>query len=184
MSSKRILLHACCGPCSITTIDALRDQGFEVSAFFYNPNIHPLQEFLRRREGFLEVCEKMNVKVIGRLDEYDSKKWFRNAAFREANRCFHCYADRLERTLSLAKRGGFDFYTTTLLYSKFQQHERIAELGKDMAGNGKCEFYYYDFREGWREGIERSKEMGIYRQQYCGCLFSENERYENDLKKN
>ncbi len=82
----------------------------------------------------------MNVKVIGRLDEYDSKKWFRNAAFREANRCFHCYADRLERTLSLAKRGGFDFYTTTLLYSKFQQHERIAELGKDMAGMANVNF--------------------------------------------
>lgn len=181
--SKRILLHACCGPCSITTIDILRDQGFEVSAFFYNPNIHPLQEYLRRRDGFLDVAERMGVKVIGSTTEYDSRKWFRNVAYREESRCLHCYADRLERTLSLAKRGRFDFYTSTLLYSKFQQHKRIAELGRDMVGNGKCEFYYHDFREGWKEGIERSKEMGIYRQQYCGCLFSENERYEQELVK-
>ena len=181
MGSKRILLHACCGPCSITTVDILRDQGFEVSAFYYNPNIHPLKEYVRRRDTFLEVAEKMNLKVIGSTIEYDSQKWFRNAAFREENRCFHCYADRLERTLSIAKRGGFDFFTTTLLYSKFQKHDVIATLGRDMAGAGACGFYYYDFREGWKEGIERSKELGIYRQQYCGCLFSENERYAKDL---
>ncbi|WP_320171381.1 epoxyqueuosine reductase QueH [Maridesulfovibrio sp.] len=181
--SGRILLHCCCGPCSITTIDILKDQGFEVLAFFYNPNIHPLQEYVRRRDGFLEVCGRMDVKVIGRLDEYDSKRWFRNVAFREENRCFHCYADRLERTLSLARRGGFDYFTTTLLYSKFQKHLKIAELGRDMAGSGKCEFYYHDFREGWKEGIERSKAMGLYRQQYCGCLFSENERYAGELER-
>ena len=181
MPSRRILLHCCCGPCSITTVDILRDQDFEVSAFFYNPNIHPLQEYLRRREGFLEVADKMNIKVIGSLNEYDAKKWFRTVAYREERRCFHCYADRLERTFSLAKRGGFDFFTTTLLYSKVQQHERIVELAHDLSGAGKCGFYYYDFREGWKDGIKRSKEMGIYRQQYCGCLFSENERYEKEL---
>ncbi|WP_031481482.1 epoxyqueuosine reductase QueH [Maridesulfovibrio frigidus] len=181
MASKRILLHACCGPCSITTIDILREQGFEVTAFFYNPNIHPLQEYVRRRESFLEVAKTMDVKVIGSTTEYDSKKWFRDVAFREDNRCFHCYADRLERTLSLAKRGNFDFFTTTLLYSKFQKHKSIADLGKDLAASGKCEFLYYDFREGWKEGIERSKDMGIYRQQYCGCLFSENERFAKEL---
>ncbi|MBG0790511.1 MAG: epoxyqueuosine reductase QueH [Desulfovibrionaceae bacterium] len=177
---KRALLHICCGPCSITTIKTLRDQGCEVTGLYYNPNIHPLTEYVKRRDGCLEVAEKYGIKVIVKDDEYAPQEWFRAVAYRENNRCFHCYALRLERTAQIARRGGFDLFTTTLLYSKFQKHDQIAALGQDLA-TPKTRFLYHDFREGWKEGIDISKEWGIYRQQYCGCLYSENERYKKEL---
>lgn len=177
---ERVLLHICCGPCSITTIRTLKDQGVEVTGLFYNPNIHPLTEYVKRRDGCLEVAEKYGVKVIVKDDGYLPQDWFRAVAYRENNRCFHCYAMRLERTASIAKRGGFDAFTSTLLYSKMQKHDEIAALGRDL-GTPKTRFLYHDFREGWKEGIEISREWGIYRQQYCGCLYSENERYQREL---
>ena len=175
-----MLLHICCGPCSITTIRTLQDQGVEVTGLFYNPNIHPLTEYVKRRDGCLEVAEKYGVRVIVKDDEYQPQAWFRAVAHRENNRCFHCYAMRLERTASIARRGGFDAFTSTLLYSKMQKHDEIAALGRDLE-TSKARFLYHDFREGWKEGIEISKEWGIYRQQYCGCLYSENERYQREL---
>lgn len=179
---KRLLLHICCGPCSITTLKTLQAEGYEISGLFYNPNIHPLTEYVKRRDGCLEVAERLGIKVIVKDDEYDPKKWFRDVAHRENNRCFHCYARRLERTAQIAKKGGFDFFTTTLLYSRHQQHEAIAQLGRDLQSD-TTRFLYHDFREGWKEGIETSKEWGIYRQQYCGCLYSENERYARELNR-
>lgn len=179
---KRLLLHICCGPCSITTLQALLDKGFEVTGLFYNPNIHPLTEYVKRRDGCREVAEKLGIKVIVKDNEYDPQKWFRDVAYREENRCFHCYAHRLERTAQIAKKGQFDYFTTTLLYSKYQKHKEIAALGRDLQSE-KTQFFYEDFREGWQEGIETSKDWGIYRQQYCGCLYSENERYQKELEK-
>ena len=179
---KRLLLHICCGPCSITTLKTLLDQGYEITGLFYNPNIHPLTEYVKRRDGCIKVAEKLGIKVIVKDNEYRPQDWFRSVAYREDNRCFHCYASRLERTAQIAKKGGFDFFSTTLLYSKYQKHDDIASLGRDMESE-KTKFLYHDFREGWQEGIETSKEWEIYRQQYCGCLYSENERYQKELGK-
>jgi hypothetical protein len=153
----------------------------EVTGLFYNPNIHPLTEYVKRRDGCLEVAEKYGVRVIVKDDEYQPQAWFQAVAHRENNRCFHCYAMRLERTASIAKRGGFDAFTSTLLYSKMQKHDEIAALARDLE-TSKARFLYHDFREGWKEGIEISKQWGIYRQQYCGCLYSENERYRRELR--
>ena len=139
---------------------------------FYNPNIHPLQEYLRRREGVVQVAERLGIPVIFKDEEYDSRTYFRAVTFREAGRCLICYALRLGRTLNIARRGGFDCFTTTLLYSKFQKHEELRILGRDMACGPGPDFYYEDFRTGWSRGIALSKEWGIYRQQYCGCLYS------------
>ena len=172
----------CCGPCSITTIQTLQAEGYDVTGFFYNPNIHPLQEYVRRREGAREVAEKLGIRVIFKDNEYEPQKWFRDVCYREENRCFHCYAIRLERAFSIAKRGNFNFVSTTLLYSRKQNHEMIHQLGKDLAGAGATQFLYADFRTGWNEGIETSKEWGIYRQQYCGCLYSENERFSKEIR--
>ncbi|MDD4648763.1 MAG: epoxyqueuosine reductase QueH [Desulfoplanes sp.] len=183
MAPKRILLHICCGPCAIYPVQALREQGFEVIGLYFNPNIHPLQEYLKRREGLVETAERLKLKVIYKDADYDPKTYLRAVAFREANRCFHCYTMRLEKTWSVAKRGGFDAFSTTLLYSKFQKHELIASLGRDIAGQGQTAFHYQDFRQGWKQGIDLSKEWGIYRQQYCGCIYSEMERYHSDLEK-
>jgi hypothetical protein len=119
--------------------------------------------------------------VIYKDNEYEPQEYFRRVAYRESNRCFHCYALRLERARSIAKRGNFDAFTTTLLYSKHQKHQMIADLGRDLAGGGSPEFAYRDFRLGWKQGIDESKAMGIYRQQYCGCVFSEAERYKSQL---
>lgn len=173
----RLLLHACCGPCSIAPVRHLLAEGFEVTALFYNPNIHPLQEYRRRAEAMAAAAERLGISVIWKHGEYDPSVYFRAVTFRETNRCFHCYQLRLERTAQIARKGGFDAFSSTLLYSKMQKHEMIADLGRDLAGGSSCEFLYRDFREGWKEGIEVSKEWGLYRQQYCGCLYSEAERY-------
>lgn len=179
----RVLLHVCCGPCSIEPVKALVDEGYEVTGFFYNPNIHPLMEYKRRRDGLAEVADKLGFRVIWKDDEYDPQQYFRAITHREANRCFLCYQMRLERTLQIARRGGFDCFSSTLLYSKFQKHDMLKKLGRDLAANGKCRFLYKDFRTGWKAGIDNSKAMGIYRQQYCGCLYSENERFASELNK-
>lgn len=185
--TKRVLLHICCGPCAIHPVRSLTDQGFEVVGLYYNPNIQPLSEYLRRRDGLLETLDKLEgegrpVKLILKDDEYDPKIHLRAVTHREEQRCFYCYSLRLERTLSIAKRGGFDFFSTTLLYSKFQKHEMIRSLGVDLAGKGATGFFYQDFRQGWDEGVTTSKAWNIYRQQYCGCLYSEFERYRKGLK--
>jgi predicted adenine nucleotide alpha hydrolase (AANH) superfamily ATPase len=183
MNTKRVLLHICCGPCAIYPVQVLQDQGYEVVGLYFNPNIHPLQEYLKRREGVEAVADKLDFKVIYKDKDYDPATYLRAVAFRENNRCFHCYALRLEKAWSVAKRGGFDCFSTTLLYSKFQKHQTIAHLGRDMAGQGKTTFLYRDFREGWQQGIDLSKKWNIYRQQYCGCIYSEMERYHRDLEK-
>ncbi len=175
-------MHACCGPCAITPLETLLGEGHEVTALFHNPNIHPVREYLARRQGMVDVAHRLGIKVIYCDRGYSLQAWLREVAFREANRCFHCYAIRLEKAVSIARRGAFDMLTTTLLYSKKQQHERIAQLGIDLCGNGTPQFLYRDFRQGWHQGIVRSKQWGIYRQQYCGCIYSEAERYARDLQ--
>jgi len=177
----RVLLHICCGPCAIYPVVRLRDEGFEVTGLFYNPNIQPLTEYLRRRDALQQAAERLEIQVIYK-DDYDPAAYFRNISFREDNRCFYCYSDRLKRAHSIAKRGGFDFFTTTILYSKMQKHDLAAQVCRDVSGGSKTGFLYRDFREGWKQGIAASKDWGLYRQQYCGCLLSEAERYASELK--
>jgi len=178
---KRVLLHICCGPCAIHPVRALREEGLEVVGLFHNPNIHPLTEYLRRRDSLARAALTMDLRIIYKDEDYDPRAYFRAVSHREANRCFHCYVMRLEKTRSIAKRGGFDYFSTTLLYSIFQKHEMIRDLGRDIAGGGATSFLYRDFRQGWKEGVDKSREWGLFRQQYCGCLYSENERYKKGL---
>lgn len=177
----RLLLHICCGPCAIAPLRRLLEQGVEVTGLFVNPNIHPLLEYKRRRDGASEVAARLGVPMIWKDEEYRPQEWFRAVAHREENRCFYCYRMRLERTAQIARHGRFDAFSTTLLYSKFQKHEAIAQVGRDLAAGRGVQFHYEDWREGWKEGIAVSKDWGVYRQQYCGCLYSENERYAREL---
>ncbi|MCF8108592.1 MAG: epoxyqueuosine reductase QueH [Desulfohalobiaceae bacterium] len=177
-----ILLHFCCGPCAIYPLRALLEQGHEVTGLFYNPNIHPLQEYLRRRGSAREVGERFGIRMIFLDREYDPQAYMRRVAFRENSRCLLCYQVRLERTLSIARRGKFQGFSSTLLYSKQQQHQVIAKLGADLAGDGRVGFVYQDFRLGWQEGIQQSLEWELYRQDYCGCLYSEFERFQERLQ--
>lgn len=175
-ADKKILVHMCCAPCSIYPVKILRAAGLSVMGFFYRHNIHPYTECLKRQEALDQYAEAADFRVIHQKD-YDMKTFLQNVVFREADRCAYCYHDRLKSTALLAKRGNFDYFTSTLLYSRHQKHETIRAMGESLGKSVGVPFYYHDFREGWKEGIEASKQMGIYRQQYCGCIYSEAERY-------
>ena len=172
----KALLHVCCANCAIYPIKTMREDGLEVMGFFYRHNIHPYTECLRRQEALEAYAEQINLKVIYQ-DGYDLEGFIRNVAFRESERCNYCYHDRLRSTALLAKRGKFDYFSSTLLYSKHQKHELIRSMGESIGKSVGVPFLYHDYRKGWKEGIECSKQMGLYRQHYCGCVYSEKERF-------
>ncbi|MGD2269608.1 MAG: epoxyqueuosine reductase QueH [Desulfobacterales bacterium] len=172
----KILLHICCAPCSIYPLDMLRQEGGNVMGFFYRNNIHPYTECLKRQETLEVYAADIDLGVIYQQG-YDLEGFIRGVAYREANRCEYCYHERLRSTALVAKRGKFDYFTTTLLYSKYQNHEAIKSIGQAVAKSAGVAFLYRDFRSGWKKGITESKRRGMYRQQYCGCVYSEKERY-------
>lgn len=172
----RILLHSCCGPCTIIPLQFLRENGWTVHGFFFNPHIQPYTEWRKRLETLEAFAEGLNLPLIVRPD-YDLEAFYRQVAFRENARCLYCYAVRLEATARLAAKSRFDAFTTTLLYSKRQKHDLIRTLAEDASRKYSITFVYEDFRVGWKEGQAQAKAMGMYRQQYCGCLYSEWERY-------
>jgi predicted adenine nucleotide alpha hydrolase (AANH) superfamily ATPase len=154
----------------------MRDEGLEVMGFFYRHNIHPYTECLKRQEALQAYAEQIDLKVIYQ-EGYDIEGFIQNVVFRESERCNYCYHDRLRSTALLAKRGKFDYFSSTLLYSKHQQHDLIRSMGEAIGKSVGVPFLYQDYREGWKEGIECSKQMGLYRQHYCGCIYSEKERF-------
>jgi hypothetical protein len=177
----RILVHQCCGPCSFFPFEILLKSQFEITAFFYNPNIHPYTEFLKRLENAKIVNKLFNIKgYFYRF--YNIISFLKNLP--TSNRCFYCYNIRLKLTAAYAKKNHFDLFTTTLLYSKYQQHDVIKQIAQKYSHMYNIGFHYYDFREGWEKGIERARNNNIYMQKYCGCIFSEQERYIKKIKKN
>ena len=154
----------------------MRAGGLDVMGFFYRHNIHPYTECLQRQETLQSYAEQIDLRVICQ-EGYNLEGFIQNVVYREAERCTYCYHERLRSTALLAKRGKFDYFSTTLLYSKFQKHEAIKSIGESIGKSVGVTFLYEDFRSGWREGIESSKNLGLYRQQYCGCIYSEKERY-------
>jgi epoxyqueuosine reductase len=178
----KLLLHICCGPCAVYPVEVLAAAGHEVAGYFDNPNIHPYQEFLRRVQALEDFASGAGLPVIWNK-AYDIEEFFRLVAFREGERCRFCYQLRLGRAARLAKARGFEAFTSTLLYSRYQQHDLICEVARQAAAEAGVTFYYDDFRRGWSEGITRSKALGLYRQSYCGCLFSERERFTPSRKK-
>jgi len=174
----KVLLHCCCGPCTIYPLETLKLEGMEVMGFFYRHNIHPFTECMRRQETLEAYAETRELKMIVQQG-YELERFLRAVAFRESDRCRFCYHDRLRATAKIAKKGKFDGFTTTLLYSKFQNHGLICETAESIAKKEGVPFIYRDFREGWKQGMEESKELGMYRQQYCGCIYSERDRFFN-----
>jgi predicted adenine nucleotide alpha hydrolase (AANH) superfamily ATPase len=181
-SMKKILLHSCCGPCSIYPVDYLREQGMEVHSYFFNPNIHPYTEFARRKETMEKYAADTGLKLIVD-DDYRLEEFLRGVAYRESNRCMICYSLRLEQAARIAKRGKFDGFTTTLLVSPYQKHELIRDVGQSAGDKYGIPFHYVDFRPGYRDAAARSRVLGMYRQAYCGCIYSEKERYCRQPKK-
>ena len=179
----KVLLHTCCAPCTIYPVKTLRAEGLDVMGFFYRYNIHPYSECLKRQETLQSYADQVSLRVIFQ-EGYDLEGFIQNVVYREKDRCNYCYHDRLRSTALLAKRGKFDYFSSTLLYSKFQKHDVIKSMGDSIGKSVGIPFLYEDFRTGWQEGIEVSKDLGLYRQQYCGCLYSEKERFYRTTKKN
>jgi len=173
---ERLLLHICCAPCSTYPLKVLEAEPLEVFGFFFNPNIHPYQEYARRRDAVREYSDKRSLRLICR-DRYDLVDFLREVVYRENDRCRVCYFKRLEATARMARKGKFHYFTTTLLYSKLQQHDLVKNMGESLARRYGVDFYYQDFRKGWKEGIRLSQEANLYRQKYCGCIYSEQERF-------
>jgi predicted adenine nucleotide alpha hydrolase (AANH) superfamily ATPase len=172
----RILLHSCCAPCLAHPLDDLRSQGHEVTAFFFNPNIQPYSEFLRRLDAFKVYTRSNNVPVLEDENPMDMMEWLREIAFRESQRCRICFNIRIERSAHLALTNGFDAFSTTLLYSRFQKHDLLKETCEAVSEKFEIPFLYKDWRKGWKEGVKKYRALGLYRQKYCGCVYSEKER--------
>ena len=175
----KVLLHICCAPCSIFPIEMLKAEGMDVMGYFFRHNIHPYTECMKREQTLKEYADKIKLKVIYQKG-YELEKFIQKLVFRESDRCRICYHERLYAACKVAKKGNFDAFSSTLLYSKFQNHDLIYATGKSIEKKEGIKFLYHDFREGWKHGIKESKRLEMYRQQYCGCIYSEKQRYFKD----
>ena len=175
----KLLMHTCCAPCSVYCIDKLRSENIEPTVYWFNPNIHPYMEYKARRDCLKEYTKSIGIKAIFE-ENYGLKEFCKNVVDGLDTRCQdYCYPIRLEQTAKYAKENGFDTISTTLLVSPYQKHDIIHSLGDKIAKEYGIEFLYRDFRVGFREGQAKAREIGLYMQKYCGCVFSEEMRYNN-----
>lgn len=172
----KTLLHICCAPCANQCIDVLRSEGAELTGFWYNPNIHPFTEYRARRNCVREYAASVALPLLER-DEYALRPFVRAVADNIAGRCVKCYEFRLFAAAQAAKDGGFDCFTSSLFISPYQNHELMRAVAERAAEEVGIPFLYRDFRPYFRAGQERARELGLYIQKYCGCVFSEEERY-------
>ena len=183
-AGNSLLLHVCCGPCAVMPITRLLDEGFAVTAWFMNPNIQPLAEYLRRREAAGQCAERMGVPIIYADETWNITNWLRAVAGRDTPpaRCAYCCESRMEAAFAFASQQGFAWVSSSLLYSRYHPHEVIKKAGETLAAPpGAPGFAYRDFRADWQAGIDHSKAMELYRQPYCGCVYSESDRYQKQL---
>ncbi len=181
---KKLLMHTCCAPCSTYVIKRLRQEGYEnITSYWYNINIHPYTEYKARLEALMQYTKMVQVPLIIEAD-YGIREFTKAVAGNIDNRCSFCYTSRLEKTIQYAKANGYDAFTTTLLVSPYQKHDLIVKIANELAQKYAIEFVYFDFREGYREGQQMAREAGIYMQKYCGCVYSEEERYKKQIEKN
>ena len=188
MATRSVLLHVCCAPCALMPARMLRAEGFTVTGVFYNPNIHPLKEYLLRRAALLEAAERLGLPLLWPDPEqaaWNLPQWLYAVPVNEDRnvRCRVCYALRFGHVALWAGKEGFDAFTSSLLYSRHQDHATVAEEGAEAASRFGTVFLYRDFRLAWQEGIHLSKKWGLYHQQYCACLSSETERYAKEWEK-
>ena len=179
----KVLMHTCCAPCSVYCIDSLKEEGIEPVVYWYNPNIHPYMEYKARRDCLKEYTKLIGIDAIFEED-YGLDEFCKNVIEDLQNRCQnYCYKVRLEQTAKYAKENGYDAITTTLLVSPYQQHETLKKQGEEITKKYGLKFLYRDFRVGFRQGQAKARELGLYMQKYCGCVFSEESRYNNHIKK-
>jgi predicted adenine nucleotide alpha hydrolase (AANH) superfamily ATPase len=171
----KLLLHICCAPCSVAIVDKLRnDSDILFEGFFYNPNIHPLEEYERRKQAVIQFSDEYKFKVTYD-DEYKLEYWKNKLGKDRLLRCNTCYSLRLSATAKFARENSFDAFSTSLLISPYQDHELIKSIGQTLAQKYGIDFYYEDFRELYRKGRELSRGRHYYMQKYCGCFYSYSE---------
>jgi len=180
MSDLKLLVHTCCAPCFIAPYRQLGDSGIKPDAFWFNPNIHPLLEYQKRRNALRDFAKQEGIELI-EAGGYGLCDFLQNTIKDIPNRCSYCYTTRLEAVAREARAGNYQAFSTTLLYSKYQKHELIIDIALQMSARYGVEFFYQDWRSLWQQGIKLSKEAGMYRQQYCGCIFSEEDRYREQI---
>lgn len=185
-----LLLHSCCAPCSSYVIEYL-SKYFNISVLYYNPNISPEKEYEKRKAEQIRLINSMPTEnKVSFIDcDYDSSEFFNVARGYEkciegGERCFRCYELRLRKTGEIAEKKGFDYFCTTLSISPLKNAEKINEIGEKLQQEIGVNWLYADFkkREGYKRSIELSREYGLYRQNFCGCVYSmpkENENQEN-----
>ncbi|MBE0425553.1 MAG: epoxyqueuosine reductase QueH [Nitrospirae bacterium] len=172
----KLLMHICCANCCLYPVQSLLSKNIELNGLWFNPNIHPYTEYQNRLNA-LKNLQNIWELDIEYLDNYGLKEFIRTVVNNEDNRCAFCYSMRLDESAKIAKKMGLDGFTTTLLVSPYQKFDMIIDIGKEMEKRYSIMFYVEDFRIGWKEGVRISRELGLYRQKYCGCIYSEMERY-------
>ncbi len=190
----KLLMHICCANCALYPLTVIKQRGIDVKGLWFNPNIHPYAEYKNRLNAVRKLESMWNNENIippnpllvkgGRgdfrieyVDYYGLKEYLKNVVGNEENRCEYCYKVRLEEAAKKAKEINADAFTTSLLVSPYQKFDMIIDIGRMMQDRHSVEFYFEDFRKGFNEGRRMSKELGLYRQKYCGCIYSEMERH-------
>lgn len=172
----KTLLHICCAPCSLMCIESLREDGMDLSGFWYNPNIHPFTEYRARRDTLKAYADEIALPLILR-DEYGLRPFLSAVGGNFDGRCSVCYSMRLYAAAAFAKENGFDAFTSSLLISPYQDFDLLTRTGRLAGESFGVTFLERDFRPLFREGQRRAREKGFYMQKYCGCIFSEEDRY-------
>jgi len=172
----RLLLHVCCAVCALYPVSLL-SKDFKITLFFYNPNIHPREEYNKRLESVKIISKKYSIPLV--IDRYELKKWLRltenyKLEPEDGKRCSICFDMRLKRTATVAKKLKFDLFGTTLTVSPHKDKNIINSIGKDLATDKKTKFYSADFKknDGFKKTMDTAKKINIYRQNYCGCIYS------------
>jgi len=176
---KSLLVHSCCAHCAAYTVNYWREQGYEVSSLWYNPNIHPYTEHQQRLQAMQSLAQEIKLPLIA-VEGYDMIAYFRQVVGHEAERCQYCFRLRLAKTAETARHKGFAAFTTTLLISLHQKHDLIREIGNELAREKGVDFLYADLRKRYSDSRHMTKPLALYRQQYCGCVYSEWERHANE----
>ncbi|MBD3182510.1 recombinase [Candidatus Poribacteria bacterium] len=186
--NMKMLLHICCAPCSTHVVKEIREEFNDTTGFFYNPNIHPKKEYLYREQEMKEYAGKIGLPLV--CAEYDDGNWFELTRGMEnipegGQRCFLCYRMRLEKTVQYAVENGYEIFTTTLSVSPHKNARVINRIGAELAEKYNLKFYPGDFKKrgGFEKSVQMSKEAGLYRQSYCGCIFSQREAEKRRRKK-
>jgi len=172
----KTLLHVCCAPCANQCVESLRGEEIQVYGFWYNPNIHPFTEYRARRNCLRSYAEDVQLPLIEKND-YALRPFIREVAADIKNRCGKCYEMRLFEAARQAKEWGFDSFTSSLFISPYQNHDLMAATAEKAAAAYGVAFLYRDFRPLFKAGQEYARQHDFYMQKYCGCVFSEEERY-------